>query len=275
MRPSLTVRGNRPSHETPPLVRGSVVLHLATAIGLPLMPQWWPGFLALLLADHLALAVSSLLPRSTLIGPNLRRLPTAGALRQVALTFDDGPDPSVTPLVLAILAQRKVHATFFCVGHRAAAYPDLVREVARQGHRVENHSFRHSPGFCFLPPAAAGRDIDRAQRLLASLAGSEPRYFRAPAGFRNPWLHGVLAARDLRLVSWTRRGFDTVTRDPDAVLARLTVDLAPGDILVLHDGCGARRQEQAVIIKVLPRLLDELERHGLAAVALPPRECSL
>jgi peptidoglycan/xylan/chitin deacetylase (PgdA/CDA1 family) len=252
-------------------VRLSVWLHAAAAAAVIAWPNAWPFVLAVVVADHLALVVASLWPRSTIIGANLRRLPPAAAAGAVALTFDDGPDPEVTPAVLDLLEKRDAHASFFCVGRRAEAFPELVPEIVRRGHRVENHSYRHSNLFCFWGAGAAGREIDRAQEVLTGQARERPSYFRAPAGLRNPWLAGVLAARGLALASWTRRGFDAASADPEAVLRRLTRALAAGDILLLHDRAARpTRGGRPVVLAVLPRLLDELERRGLAAVALPP-----
>jgi peptidoglycan/xylan/chitin deacetylase (PgdA/CDA1 family) len=248
-----------------------MALHLGgAALGIA-SPGLWPWVIAGLVVDHLLLVGGSLWPRSSLVGPNLTRLP-AGIPddRSVALTFDDGPDPAVTPRVLEILGRRGAHATFFFVGRRAEAHPDLVAETARLGHRVENHSYNHSSAFCFLGPRAIGREIDRAQEVLSRCAGAAPRWFRAPAGIRNPWLDGALVRRRLELATWTRRGFDTVSRDPARVLRRLTRSLAPGDVLVLHDGGAARdRAGHPVVTETLPRLLDAIDAAGLRAVPLP------
>jgi peptidoglycan/xylan/chitin deacetylase (PgdA/CDA1 family) len=253
-------------------VRVSAALHLGGAALGVAAPRFWPWVVAGLVADHALLAAGSLWPRSALVGPNLTRLPDGvPEPRSVALTFDDGPDPAVTPAVLEILGRRGARASFFCVGRRAEMHSDLVAGMVRAGHRVENHSYRHSSGFCFLGPRALGREIDRAQETLARCAGEAPRWFRAPAGLRNPWLDGALVRGGLELASWTRRGFDTVSRDPSRILRRLTRALAPGDLLVLHDGgCARDAAGRPVVLETLPRLLDALEAKGLRAVALPP-----
>jgi len=252
-----------------PLLRASAVVHAAALGAVVARPALWPWAAVAVAADHLALVGASLAPRSGLLGPNLRRLParpdTADA---VALTFDDGPDPRVTPVVLDLLAGAGARASFFCIGRRARQHPDLVAEIVRRGHRVENHSDLHRHDFAFLPPRALARDLERAQASLAAAAGRAPMWFRAPAGFRNPWLGPVLARRGLRLASWTRRGFDTVSRDPRAVVARLTRGLAARDILLLHDRADAAGW--AVTPEALPRLLDRLGERGLRAIAIPP-----
>jgi peptidoglycan/xylan/chitin deacetylase (PgdA/CDA1 family) len=112
-------------------------------------------------------------------------------------------------------------------------------------------------------------EISNAQDSILEVTGSRPNFFRAPAGLRNPFLDPVLAALDLRLASWTRRGFDTVNGNADAVYERLTAPLQAGDILLLHDGNAARsRHGAAVILEVLPRLLEALKSRNLQPVTL-------
>jgi peptidoglycan/xylan/chitin deacetylase (PgdA/CDA1 family) len=191
----------------------------------------------------------------------------------VALTFDDGPDPEVTPRVLDLLAERGARATFFCIGRRARAHPEIVAEIVRRGHEVENHTWSHPNSFACYPPGPMRREIVRAQEALAETAGRRPRYFRAPAGIRNPLLDPLLHAQGLTLVSWTRRGFDTVAREPERVARRLLRGLAGGDVLLLHDGSAARdRQGTPVVLEVLPRLLDALEDRGLTGVPFSAEE---
>ncbi len=112
-------------------------------------------------------------------------------------------------------------------------------------------------------------EISRAQDSIFEVTGIVPRFFRAPAGLRNPFLDAVLHHLDLRLVSWTRRGFDTVSGDADEVYRRVATPLEAGDILLLHDGNAARsRHGNPVILEVLPRLLDAVASRGLKAVTL-------
>ena len=255
------------------LLKLSAGLHVAGVAALAAAPRSWPFVLSTLFADHMVITGSALWPRSRLLGPNMTALPLEDARAgRVALTFDDGPDAQVTPEVLSILDRYAAKASFFCIGRHAEAEPELVAEIVRRGHRVENHSYRHSNAFSFLGPRALGREVDRAQRVLGELSGCVPQYFRAPAGIRGPWLEAVLAPRGLRLVSWTRRAFDTVTGDVDKVVARLARGVTAGDVLLLHDGSAAgRSRRRPVVIDALPRLLDELTSRELRSVALPVR----
>ncbi|HVS15062.1 MAG TPA: polysaccharide deacetylase family protein [Thermoanaerobaculia bacterium] len=262
-----TAGGVRPRRYRPTATLWATgALHAGVAAALAARPATWTAGLLLLLANHVALAALGVSPRSRALGPNLRRLPTAD--RTVALTFDDGPDPEVTPRVLELLAARGQRATFFCIGRRALAAPSLVADLAAQGHRVENHTHSHSNLFSFYPPRALRREIGAAQATLHRLAGTPPRYLRAPAGVRSPWLEPVLVSLGLHLASWTRRGYDTVTTEPDRIHRRLTADLAPGDVLVLHDRRRAAGGPPPVL-EVLPRLLDVLEERGLRSIPLP------
>ena len=252
------------------LLVATAAVHLGAAAALIARPRVWPGVLGALLANHVVLAAAGLWPRSQLLGPNWTRLPEGGNLPlSVAITIDDGPDPDVTPPVLALLQGYGAPATFFCIGERVLRYPDLAQEIVRCGHVIENHSQRHRHNFSLLGPSAMAAEVSQAQESIFRVTGSSPKFFRAPAGLRNPFLDPVLAHLKLRLASWTRRGFDTVSADADAVFRRLANPILPGDILLLHDGHAARtRRGQAVILDVLPRVLDALNARGLKPVTL-------
>jgi peptidoglycan/xylan/chitin deacetylase (PgdA/CDA1 family) len=201
---------------------------------------------------------------------NITHLPPAAAgAGYVALTIDDGPDPIVTPEVLELLDRFGAKATFFCIGARVDEFPDLSREIVRRGHAIENHTQHHRWYFSLLGVGGLRQEITRAQRTIGQVSGTEPRYFRAPAGLRNPLLEWVLIRERLRLVSWTRRGFDTVRSEPQQVLQRLLHNLHGGDILLLHDGHAARSADGTpVIMAVLPALLAKIAAAGLSAVTL-------
>jgi len=245
-------------------------VHAAALLLLLLMPAAWAWAVAIVLCSQLALMAASLLPRNTWLGANVVRLPDTAARRgEVAITIDDGPDPEVTPQVLAILARYGAVATFFCIGSRAQKHPELCRSMQAAGHHIENHGARH-PTLCALSgPAGWHREIAEGQDILHRITGRAPRFYRAVAGLRNPFLDPVLHRCGVRLASWTRRGFDTREANPDTVLQRLTQGLKGGDILLLHDGHAARTPDgDAVIVQVLPKLLEQLHKQGLTPVTL-------
>ncbi|MFN5158221.1 MAG: polysaccharide deacetylase family protein, partial [Betaproteobacteria bacterium] len=234
-----------------------------------------PWALGAVLLNHAALTAAGLWPRSRWLGPNVTRLPAAAG-PAVTLTFDDGPDPAVTPALLDLLDAHGARATFFCSATRAERHAALTREIVARGHDVQNHSDRHRHDFSLRGPRALAAEIGRAQQRLAEVTGTRPHCFRAPAGLRNPLLDPVLHRLGLHLVSWTRRGFDTRDGDAQRVRARLARALAAGDILLLHDGHARRTaQGRPVLLEVLPPLLEQLRAAGLRTrtlrEALPPR----
>ncbi|WP_332672632.1 polysaccharide deacetylase family protein [Aromatoleum sp.] len=253
-----------------PLIRVSAALHAAAAAGLLLRPEAWPWVVGALAVNHGALTAAGLWPRSRLLGPNWMRLPpTAAARGEIALTIDDGPDPDVTPKVLDLLDTHCVRATFFVIGDRVRRHPALARAIITRGHGIENHSERHFETFSLHGPRWLEREIRAAQATIADACGVTPRFFRAPAGLRNPFLEPVLARLDLQLAAWTRRGYDTRNGDAAAVAGILQKNLAAGDILLLHDGNAARSpQGRPVILDALPLLLASIKQAGLTPVTL-------
>jgi peptidoglycan/xylan/chitin deacetylase (PgdA/CDA1 family) len=226
--------------------------HVFVVLALLACPEWWPWLLAAVLGNHLFLGALVMWPRDRLLGANLVRLPRSSRENGfVALTFDDGPDPYVTPRVLDLLDRYGARASFFCIGQRATAYPDIVRDIVRRGHALK-------------------REIDDAQVAMESITGIKPRFFRAPMGLRSPGLDPVVVRSALLYVSWTRRGWDCVSRSPAMVLRRITRSLVAGDVILLHDGsCATTRGGEPVVLAVLPQLLDHLASRRLHPVSLP------
>lgn len=248
----------------------SLLIQSVTWVSVYLGALNWHEGLAVLGANFAILIALVMCPRCQLLGPNHTRLPPKDAMwGAIALTFDDGPDPIVTPQVLDILEQHGARASFFCIGRQAARYPHLIREILRRGHSVENHSYHHASSFATFNTKALYADIQKAQCTLTDAGDQRPRYFRAPMGFRSPLLADALRNLDLTHVAWTRRGYDRILRDPHKVLKRLITNLAAGDILLLHDTT-SRKDTPPVVLKVLPLLLEYLTENGLQAIALPP-----
>ena len=251
------------------LIRATWGSHLLAVAALGALPERWPWILGALAANHLVIGGSGLVPQSRLLGPNLTRRPP-GSPPAVTLTFDDGPDPEVTPAVLDLLDERGARASFFLIGKRAAAHPDLTAEIVRRGHTAENHTYRHRYDFSVRGPRVLDFEVTAAQEAIAEATGRYPAWFRAPAGLRGVFLEPVLARHGLSLAAWTRRAFDTVVRDPARIAARLSRRLSAGDVLLLHDGSAARTAAgRPALLDALPRLLDRMAGEGLNALPLP------
>jgi peptidoglycan-N-acetylglucosamine deacetylase len=250
-------------------IKASAALHVGALGGL-VAGIAWPLAAGAVVANHALLTAAGLWPRSTMLGENMRTLSLAAQqAQQIAITIDDGPNPLVTPAVLDILDEAKVAVSFFCVGKAAEANPQLARDIVRRGHSIENHSYAHRHHFSMMGMGALRNEISKAQDVIAQTTGYKPQFFRAPAGLRSPLLDPVLQELGLKLVSWTRRGFDTVTQDSSRVLHRLENRMTAGDILLLHDGnCATTAWGQPIVLDVLPKLLSSLQRLNLHPVTL-------
>ena len=179
----------------------------------------------------------------------------------VALTFDDGPDPATWPALLAALDRAGVKATFFLEGARAQQHPDLVRELSRRGHQVENHGWSHrSPGE--LGERATRAEIRRTAAVLGQLTGRAPLYYRPPGGLRDPAVFRWAQAEGHRVLLWTNIGApDQPPQPPGQLAARVAASAYSGAILMLH-------ATERATVEALPALLDELARRGLRPVTV-------
>jgi len=153
---------------------------------------------------------------------------------QIALTFDDGPDPERTPALLDALAELDVKATFFCVGDRVDANPALCARIAREGHEVGNHTYSHR----YLPLAPAKsveRELRATDRAIADATGVVPTIARPPYGGRSPWTVRAFARLAKRLVLWDVNSFDWKGHPPASVAERVLERVKPGSIVLFHD----------------------------------------
>ena len=235
----------------------------------------WRIGLPAMLVSHLPFLWGVLRPQSRLFSPVLSRLPTTD--RVVWLTIDDGPSAD-TPALLELLDAHRARATFFVVGERAQARPQLVREIVRRGHGLGNHSATHPQAwFWALSPRRMRAEIARTQALLHEICGVAPRWFRAVVGMANPFVSAPLRAHGLARVAWSARGFDAVDSDPARVVARIERALAPGAIVLLHEGAKHGRNVDTLAL-LLPRLEalgyrcvlpETLERESVSKASTP------
>jgi len=220
----------------------------------PYAPLAGIGVLAL---SHALLLYPTLRPNVQWLGPVITRFATDR--NEVWLTIDDGPTDD-TPQVLDLFAAHDVKATFFVKGALAEGRPDLIQEILRRGHSVANHTHTHPSGsyWCSFQGRIAA-EIDECNRVIAAVTGAQPRWFRAPVGMKNPFVHPELERRDMRLIGWTARGFDAVRTDIDEILRRILPHLAPGAIIVLHQG-------RPHSLRVLERVIAAVKERGYTFV---------
>jgi len=197
---------------------------------------------------------------SWLFGAPLTKVPGNG--KRVALTFDDGPNPDATPLILDALRERGVKATFFILGRHADRWPDLVRRVHDEGHAIGNHGWFHRK-LHFKSPAYVRDDLTRGTASIQAASGVLPRLFRAPHGFRSPWVTSIARSLGQRTVGWSLGVWDSDRPGVDAIVARTVNGAKPGSILLLHDGDGYDPSGDRVqTARAVPLIVDRLLGQG-------------
>jgi peptidoglycan/xylan/chitin deacetylase (PgdA/CDA1 family) len=190
--------------------------------------------------------------------------------RGVVLTFDDGPHPEWTPLVLRVLEKHHATATFFLVGRKAEAHPEVVRAILDGGHAIGLHSYRHDWLFAMRGARRVREDLERGIAVLEQLTGSRSVLFRPPIGHTNPTIARIADALDLVIVGWSIGGRDGwAGARPRDVAARVRRDLCDGAIVLLHDAPESGDREPAAL-RALPAILDAVAAAGLDVVPLKP-----
>lgn len=154
--------------------------------------------------------------------------------KTLALTFDDGPDQDITPLVLDILDELDSRGTFFLVGDRVRKYPQISRSILDRGHVIGNHSMTHQR-MLFMKRREAAYEIDEAQKTISDAVGSAPKWFRPPYGLFNLTTARLTRERELPLVLWTVLSGDYGDNSSDQILAHIEPFIRPGAIQVFHD----------------------------------------
>ncbi|GIV32763.1 MAG: polysaccharide deacetylase [Chitinophagales bacterium] len=183
------------------------------------------------------------------------------AEKKIALTFDDGPSESHTPIILDILQNQKVPAAFFCIGKNVERYPELASRIVSDGHIIGHHSFSHDFWFDLFAAVKMKKEMDITARLIEDVTGRYPLLFRPPYGVTNPNLAKALRMSRFIPIGWSLRSNDTVIRTPEKLLHRLLGKLRAGDIILLHD-------HGLQTTHILPEFIREAQNAGFTFVSL-------
>ena len=194
-----------------------------------------------------------------------------GNHRQIALTFDDGPNEPYTSQVLDILAKYGIKATFFIIGQNARRYPETCRQIVAGGNVVGNHSYHHCRSLCLRWGRSAIREIELTRQLISEYTGARVKLFRPPHGFRTPWLMHTLRRLEYVVVTWNNMTADwTAEKSAEKIVSAIVKKARPGGIIVLHDGRSTREgYDRSQMIKALPQIIDSLKGQGYEFVTIP------
>ena len=204
---------------------------------------------------------------SWIFGPVLNRLPARGQI--ASITFDDGPNPRTTPLILDALKTEGVRATFFVLGQHADRWPDLVRRMADEGHQLGNHGYWHRKLHRKLP-GYVREDLRRGADAIERASGVRPAVFRAPHGFRSPWVTPIARSLGQRTVGWSLGVWDSARPGADVIVRRTLEGMRAGSILLLHDGDGYDADgDRLQTAEALPAIIQGLRSRGFQFATLP------
>lgn len=185
----------------------------------------------------------------------------------IALTFDDGPSPDVTPRILDTLRREGVRATFFVLGKHAEQHPELIARMVREGHEVANHGYDHGI-LAFAGSNEVYRQIHRTQRIIEQAGAPRPRSFRAPHGFRSPFVARTALRLGYRTCAWSKGVFDTSKPGVPTIVKRSVAALKPGAVLLLHDADGWGNDDRTQTAEALPAIIDAARHRGFGFVTM-------
>jgi peptidoglycan-N-acetylglucosamine deacetylase len=189
------------------------------------------------------------------VSPQVVRHTAHNEGKWVALTFDDGPSPKYTPQVLDILKQYQIKATFCVIGDQVNEYPDLVRRIAADGHKLCDHTMTHD---MHLPEKSDSRIkeeiVGNKETLQKVVPGSEVAYYRAPGGNWSGDVRQLAASWGLRPLGWSVDPRDWSRPGVDSILGTIREELKPGGVILMHDGGGNRTQTVAALQTLIPEL---------------------
>jgi peptidoglycan/xylan/chitin deacetylase (PgdA/CDA1 family) len=205
-------------------------------------------------------------PSSSALYPTISHGPRNRA--RVALTFDDGPDPEVTPAILDALAAIGARATFFVIGRNLDRHHRIAERIVAEGHELGNHSWTHSHLQNFYTARRYATDIDRAEDLIRQISGAGPTLYRPPVGLKSPALARTAHARSLTIVAWSVHSRDTLSHSAPATAERVLSRVRAGDIVLMHDGHDREGAHRTIAARALPAVLRGLKDRELQPVTV-------
>jgi peptidoglycan-N-acetylglucosamine deacetylase len=189
--------------------------------------------------------------------------------KQIALTFDDGPNDPHTVHLLEVLSKHNVHATFFLIGRYVRQRPDLAREIGKRGHIIGNHTFSH-PLLTFQSPESIRREITQCRDAIQDAVSEHSNLFRPPWGGRRPAVFRIARQLGLEPVMWNITGYDWKATSPEVIEQKVGPNIRGGDVILLHDGGHASfGTDRSATITATDRLITRFLAEGYEFVSIP------
>jgi peptidoglycan/xylan/chitin deacetylase (PgdA/CDA1 family) len=189
--------------------------------------------------------------------------------KQIALTFDDGPNDPHTVHLLEVLSKHNVHATFFLIGRYVRQRPDLAREIGKRGHIIGNHTFSH-PLLTFQSPESIRREITQCRDAIQDAVSEHSNLFRPPWGGRRPAVFRMARQLGLEPVMWNITGYDWKATSPEVIEQKVGPNIRGGDVILLHDGGHASfGTDRSATITATDRLITRFLAEGYEFVSIP------
>lgn len=157
------------------------------------------------------------------------------ATNQIAITFDDGPNPEFTPQILALLKQFEAKATFFCIGKHIETHSELFKQILNEGHTVGNHTYSHDNLFGFYNTQKVQAELEKTNKIIKHFTGLVVQLYRPAFGVTNPNIRRAIHNLNLTAIGWNKRSLDTTNLTEEQVLKRITNNINSGDVILLHD----------------------------------------
>lgn len=208
-----------------------------------------------LLIALLAVLPFNLLAAGTGPLPNVQKLPASGT---VALTFDDGPNPTYTPQILAVLKNNNIKATFFVVGTNAKKYPELIKQIHAQGHAIGSHTLTH-PMLTKLSGTELQKEIATTSQIVANIIGERPKCLRYPFGASNEQVRNLIRANGMVPVPMGFNSFDYNRPGTQKIIDWVLKNAYSKQVVLMHDGYDRREQTVAA----LPYIIEGIRKKGL------------
>ncbi|MBP2645827.1 MAG: polysaccharide deacetylase [Firmicutes bacterium] len=184
--------------------------------------------------------------------------------KEVALTFDDGPETQWTPQILDILKAKNVKATFFVIGRQAEKYPEMLRRMVAEGHSIGNHTFDHAD-LTKMSPQEAEYEIDRCIQAVSRNTGKKPRLVRPPFGFHNTEVDNMIYAKNGLVILWSLDTQDWMGMSEEKIKTQVLSSMKNGFIVLQHDG---ENPKLGGSVQALPAIIDGLKAQGYAFVTI-------